>query len=387
MTSSRDGGFILAGNSESNDGDVSENHGNSDGWIIKIDKEGKKVWQKAVGGSENDIFFWIAPDINGGYLITGHTESNISDVQVNGGIGDVWVIRIDENGNMISKKTLGGSKAEMSYYIKSTTDGGYILTGITRSNDGDVSGNHGSGDAWVVKFDKDGTIQWQKALGGSGSDIGISVTESSDGDFVVACLTTSNDGDLNTHYGGQDAWAVKLDKNGIIKWQKVLGGTNTDKVYAVETSSDGGFVFGGSTESNDGDVSGNHGKFDAWMIKLDKNGNKVWQHTYGGTEAELIESMTATSDNGYIMVGTTNSNDGDVSGNHGENDAWIVKTNSNGVLQWQKTLGGQNNENGFSIVEIKDKNYVFAGRANGNGGDVTGSLGLTDYWAVMLKHK
>ena len=143
-----------------------------------------------------------------------------------------------------------------------------------------MTGNHGSHDYWVVKLDAAGNILWQKALGGTGTDVAQAITASADGGYVVAGYTGSTNGDVTGNHGSSDYWVVKLDAAGNILWQKALGGTGIDQAYAITASADGGYVVG-YTQSNDGDVTGNHGGNDYWVVKLDAAGNILWQKAPG----------------------------------------------------------------------------------------------------------
>ena len=168
------------------------------------------------------------------------------------------------------QKCLGGTNDDRAYSIQQTSDGGFIVASITGSNDGDVSGNHGYDDAWVVKLNSSGNIEWQKCLGGTSYDVANSIQQTSDGGFIVSGYTGSNDGDVSGNHGVYDYWVVKLNSSGDIEWQKCLGGTDYDYAYSIHQTSDGGFIVAGNTASNDGDVSGNHGASDAWVVKLNK---------------------------------------------------------------------------------------------------------------------
>ncbi|NLY22597.1 MAG: T9SS type A sorting domain-containing protein [Bacteroidales bacterium] len=223
------------------------------------------------------------------------------------------------------QKCLGGSNDDWAYSIQQTSDGGYIVAGETWSNDGDVSGNHGGGDYWVVKLNSSGDILWQICLGGTNVDVAYSIQQTSDEGFIVAGYTCSNEGDVSGNHGNSDYWVVKLNSSGTIEWQKCLGGTDGDYANSIQQTSDGGFIVAGQTYSNDGDVSGNHGGSDAWVVKLNSSGNILWQKCLGGTGWDWENSIQQTSDGGFIVAGYTNSNDGDVSGNHGSKDYWVVK--------------------------------------------------------------
>jgi PKD repeat protein len=223
------------------------------------------------------------------------------------------------------QKCLGGSASDFGSSIKQTSDGGYIVAGGTNSTDGNVTGNHGPQDAWVVKLDKSGDVVWQKCLGGSASESGSSIEQTSDGGYIVAGYSSSNDGNVTGNHGSQDAWVVKLDQSGDVVWQKCLGGSSIDYGSSIKQTPEGGYIVAGYSGSNDGNVTGNHGSRDSWVVKLDENGNVVWQKCLGGSSIDYGRSIERTSEGGYIVAGYSGSNDGNVTGNHGKDDYWIVK--------------------------------------------------------------
>jgi hypothetical protein len=322
-----DGGFIVAGRTYSNDGDVSGNHGKSDAWVVKLNSSGDIEWQKCLGGTGNDYAKSIQQTSDGGFIVAGYTDSNDGDVSGNHGYFDYWVVKLNSSGTILWQKCLGGTSFDQAYSIQQTSDGGFIVAGRTYSNDGDVSGNHGDIDAWVVKLNSSGDIIWQKCLGGTSGDYANSIQQTSDSGFIVAGYTWSNDGDVSGNHGYYDYWVVKLNSSGDIEWQKCLGGTYYDYAYSIQQTSNGGFIVAGSTNSINGDVSGYHGYFDYWVVKLNSSGDILWQKCLGGTSDDYANSIQQTSDGGFIVAGYTNSNDGDVTENHGGYDTWVVKLN------------------------------------------------------------
>ena len=230
--------------------------------------------------------------------------------------------------NIQWQKALGGSNNDGAYSIQQTSDGGYIMAGVTLSNDGDVSGNHSSNDVWAVKLSSTGIIQWQKALGGLESDEAFTIQQTADEGYIIAGVTFSNDGDVSGNHGGADAWVVKLSATGEIQWQKALGGLESDRAFTIQQTADEGYIIAGLTGSIDGDGSGNQVSDDAWVVKLSSTGIIQWQKALGGLVNDQASTIQQTADGGYIMAGITGSNDGDVSGNHGSSDAWVVKLSS-----------------------------------------------------------
>jgi len=381
-----DGGYIVAGDTDSNDGDVSGNHGSIDVWVVKLNSSGSITWQKCLGGSGWDYAFSIQQTSDGGYIMAGYTASNDGDVSGNHGNDDFWVVKLNAEGSITWQKCLGGSNEEWPLSIQQTSDGGYIVAGYTNSNDGDVSGNHNpiTSDYWVVKLNSSGSITWQKCLGGSQDEGAYSIQQTSDGGYIVAGISSSNDDDVSGNHGYSDYWVVKLNADGLITWQKSLGGSWYDVATSIQQTPDDGYIVAGHTFSNNGDVSGNHGDYDQWVVKLNSSGSITWQKCLGGTDTEDAWSMQQTTDGGFIVSGDTESNNGDVSGNHGGTDFWAVKLNSSGSITWQKCLGGSSYDHNSSIFQTLDGGYIVAGSTASNDGNVSGNHGAQDFWVVKL---
>ena len=379
ITQTSDGGYIVAGVAVSNNGDVTNNHGAGDYWIVKLDGSGNIQWQKSLGGSSADDAYSIQQTNDSGYIVAGASSSNDGDVTGNHGLSDYWVVKLDTGGNIQWQKSLGGSSADAAYSIQQTSDGGYIVAGASSSNDGDVTGNHGLNDYWVVKLDTVGNIQWQRSLGGSRSDKAMSIQQTHDREYIVAGLSQSDDHDVTGNRGARDWWVVKLDTSGNMQWQKSLGGSDYDVASSIQPTSDGGYIVAGDSYSNDGDVTINHGRRDYWVVKLDGNGNIQWQKSFGGPEDDVASSVQQTSDSGYVVVGWSYSNA--VTGP----DYWAVKLDVSGKLQWLKPLGGTKHDIARCIRQTSDGGYIIAGESNSNDGDVTNNHGNRDYWVVKLE--
>ncbi|MEQ8154951.1 MAG: hypothetical protein ABRQ25_08735 [Clostridiaceae bacterium] len=227
-------------------------------------------------------------------------------------------------------------------------------------------------------------IEWSKSFGGSGYDSVISSQQTTDGGYIMAVQSDSNDGDVTGNHGGYDYWIVKLTKSGAISWSKCLGGSGSDDVYGIQQTSDGGYIAAGASGSKDGDVAGNHGGYDAWIVKLTSNGEISWSKCLGGSNADCAYSIQQTNDGGYIVAGVSNSNDGDVSGNHGYNDYWVVKLNSNGEISWSKCLGGSGFDGTRIIQQTRDGGYCAACYSDSTDGDITKNHGIVDYWVAKF---
>ena len=273
------------------------------------------------------------------------------------------------------KRCFGGTETEDMTCAQPTADGGYILAGCTFSTNGPFSINHGYLDAWVLKISNTGNVQWQNCYGGSENDRFSSIQPTADGGYIMAGYTQSNNGDVTSNHGSMDGWVVKINSTGSLEWQKSFGGTSVDQFYSIRPTPDGGYIMAGESISNNGDVTGNHGNSDAWLLKINNIGNLVWQKCLGGTNLDHAKSIQLTSDGSYIMAGLTSSTNGDVSGNTGFWNAWIVKISTTGNIQWQKCLGGVHDEFATCIEPTPDGGYIFTGYTNSNDGDVSGNHG------------
>jgi len=393
------GGYMVNGGTSSSDGNITYNHGNGDFWIIKIDGLGNLVWNKCIGGSDIDGGYCISHS-DGSSSIIGGSWSNDGDVSGNHnpGVPDAWIAETDISGNVIIQKCFGGSDYDSFISRCNTNDGCFLLAGFTYSNDGDAIGGglHGGMDIWVVKLDSSNNIVWQKCYGGSGDESALKIIKTGNS-YIIGGSTNSNDGDVSIAYGGNDYWMFKIDSIGDMVWNKTFGGSQDDFVVGIVQSIDGGIVLAGFTSSQDGWVTGRHDslawQYDFWLIKVDTNGALQWQKCYGGNGDDQNRGINNAPDGGFFIYGMTSSNDGDVSGNHGNGcapfwcqDDWLVKIDSIGNIQWQKCLGGSDGEDGAYCIQTADSGFLFVGSTYSNDGDVTGSFnhGNSDAWVVKL---
>jgi len=341
-------------------------------------------WQKCLGGTLSETARDIQQTSDDGYIVVGYTRSNDGDVFGFHGGWDWWVVKLDQLGNIQWKKVLGGSDIDTAESIRQTCDGGYIIAGSTYSNNWDVSGNHGESDYWVAKLSPTGQIQWRRAYGGSGEDNAYAVRQTTDGGYIVAGYSGSLDGDVTHKVGIHNVWIVKLDSAGTIEWNRSYGGlTNGDLAYSIEQTTDGGYIFAGETYSNDGDVSGHHGNDDCWVVKITAGGEIEWQRALGGMASDRGWRVLQTTDGGYAMLGYAGSSNGDVVGWHGLYDYWVVKLSTTGEIEWQKCLGGTDDDWARSICQTADGGYAVVGITRSTDGDVLYNSGQ-DIWVVQL---
>ena len=337
IVATSDGGWLLVGNSNSDiSGDKSENSkGSTDYWIIKVDNQGNKVWDKTFGGSGIDLVYSAIAVSDGGYLLGGFSESDASGDKSENSLGsaDYWILRIDNQGNKLWDKTFGGSGGDGIRNLIATSDGGWLLFG---NSDSDISGDKsenskGSGDYWVLKIDNRGNKIWDKTIGGSESDNLTFTILTADGGYLLAGYSHSNaSGDKSeNNRGNGDYWIVKLDAGFNKVWDKTFGGSNSDSPNAISKTSDGGYLVGGTSNSNaSGDKSENgKGSWDLWVVKIDAGGNQVWDKTLGGSNSDELASIILTAHGNHIASGSSDSNASeDKSENSkGGYDYWIVE--------------------------------------------------------------
>jgi gliding motility-associated-like protein len=387
-----DGGYIVVGSSLSGDGgDVFGHHGNAtvgDIWILKIDMYGNIEWQKNLGGTDSEDGEYILQTADGGYVVAGSEASINCNLTGNHGGLDFWVVKLNNKGDVLWQKMYGGSQEDYALSLSITADGGYLVAGHTLSNDGDVQDNHGSMDWWIIKIDGTGNLIWQKCLGGSKYDEAKSIQSTSDGGCIAAGWEESNDGNVTGNHGIGDYWLVKLDKSGNIQWQKTYGGTALDEAWSVRLTNDGGYIVTGMTGSYDGDVPSRPGGYDTWIVKVDNTGNIQWTKCYGGTANESGFVIQLTADGGYVVAGSSSSADYDLICNSGNSDAWVFKIDNTGILQWQTSFGGNRSDAVSWIQPLNDGSFIAAG--NTNSSDVLGyhqvpAGGSTmDYWVIKL---
>jgi hypothetical protein len=331
ITKAWDVGFMLAG-STSSQGSWVGNHGSSDVWIVQIDYQASELWAKCFGGSENDVAFSIIKSSDSCYVICGFTYSRDSDIAINHSAidsCDAWLFKIDKSGNLLWEKTYGGSRDEIAYDVIETDDHGFLLCGLTGSNDGQVAGNHGPNDLWIIKTDSTGNLLWQKCLGGTGGDYASRVIALNNR-YYISGTSFSNDGDVtgnhpsnfNPNVPSYDAWIICIDSSGQLQWEKSLGGGGNEEGNDLIVYNN--YLFAAcTTRSDDGDVTGGYNNDpDYWIVQLDTNGNLINNFCYGGNNNDYLNSLYIEN-NVLYAAGSSTSDDRDVNRNLGATDYWI----------------------------------------------------------------
>ncbi|WP_010521340.1 hypothetical protein [Aquimarina agarivorans] len=384
-------GFLLSCSSSE-----SESMPKTPGTVSSLNSvEFNQNWIKNLGGSLNDEIKSITLSKED-YILLGNTESIDGDVNRATGTQDFWVVKINAAGEIIWNKTFGGTDDDRGESISKTSDGGFIVSGYSRSTDGDVSNNKGSYDHWIIKLNADGDLVWENSFGFLGDDRAFSAIETSDGGFATAGFLDvdnyvgpnlkPNENPENgakiakSRHGVGEFWIHKLNKNGIKEWEKFFGGSNNDRASDIVAMPNGGFIAVGSTESTDFDISNNKGSYDFWAVRIDDTGALVWEKTYGGSGIDMANAIIKTSNDNYIIVGDSRSSDFDVPDNKGNADIWVIKIDANGALLGQTTIGGTEFETAKAIFETNTGNFLISGNTRSNNGDVTDNSGENDIY-------
>jgi len=391
----KDGGYAILGYSKSTDGDLTDKSiPVNDYWVLKLDEEGNVAWSNTYGGSKDDRGQSIIQTSDGGYAVAGYAMSDDGDATNNEGYHDNWILKLDELGVIEWEKSFGFSGHDHSYDLLQTADGGFFFAGfldITAALDdgtyykGNYLTRHGVGEFWGTKIDANGNLEWRSYYGGTNNDRAHAVIEADDGSFVMAGFSESDDYDISNTRGSYDFWVIKLTATGELLWERSFGGTGIEIAYDITKTDDGGYVVTGNTFSTDIDISMNHGESDVWLIKIDDNGKLLWEKTFGGSQFDAAQGVITTYDGGFIITGNSKSIDGDVSENNGENDIWLIKTDSDGNLLWQSSYGGSNLDYGFDAVENLDKSLLLVGESSSNDFPNLINKGLSD--AIIIKIK
>ncbi|UCG37343.1 MAG: hypothetical protein JSV64_03465 [Candidatus Bathyarchaeota archaeon] len=349
MIKTSDGGYALAGDTQS------FGAGGNDFWLVKTDASGNMEWNQTYGGNRPDIAFSVVETSDGGYALAGRTRS------FGAVMADYLLVKANGSGTQEWRRRYGGAGIDAARSVVETSDGGYTLAGFTDSF------GAGDRDIWLVKTDASGNHQWNKTYGGSLADGAFSIVKTDDGGYALAGYTYSFGA------GEEDVWLVKTDASGNHQWNKTYGGAGLDGAWSVVETSDGGYALAGYTESF------GVGDRDFWLVKTDASGNHQWNKTYGGMETDPAHSLVETNvveagDGGYPLAGFT------TSFGEGGQDGWLIKTDTDGNMEWNQTYGGVQNDFLSSVVRTDDGGYALGGFTASSG------AGNEDFWLIKVAH-
>jgi von Willebrand factor type A domain-containing protein/type IX secretion system substrate protein len=367
--------IFVTGTSFSGTGDRTQSLGSSDIWTIELNKQGDLLSEKSSGTDKSDLGRAICPTLEGGYILAASSSGFTTGT-------DKWDIYIEKNdfdGTIEWKKNYGGIKDEHAKSILQTKDGGYIIGGRKDTIYEDISK-----DYLAIKLDIGGLVQWEKFYGGSGDDICTNVIQTKDGGYLLAGQSSSRDYDISEYFGWHsNIWLLKLNSKGEKLWDKTYGGSKEDSFISIVENSDGTFALVGYAESTDGNLNcKTKGTF--VVLKLDQDGEKIWQQDFIGTSDEKSGSIAALKDGGYIIACAASSYMGSSAGFKKDDDYLIIRLDDEGRERWHLVLGGSETDVPSKIIQSNDGGFLVAGSSDSYDGDITRFVGDNDYWIVKI---
>ncbi len=343
-------------------------------------------WEKSFGGRQAEYLFDIQATADYGFLLAGSSLSEKSGNKKTDGLGDLdyWLCKMDEQGQLVWQKSYGSLNSDVLKVAKNTRDGGFILGGTSNnsfgiSDDAKSSKRYGGNDFWIVKLDAYGNQLWEQSYGGKGQDELTSILVLPNGEYLLAGssnssaerTTTPNPNSKAAAQGGMDYWLLRIDSSGQVIWQRTYGGKYNDQLTTATTTSDGGFIIGGYSNSpasgNKTEAAGAFGS-DYWVLKLDKDGALEWQKTYGGDKDDQLQVVVNCQDKGIILAGTSASASGKTKkvNNGSGTDFWLIKLDQYGTESWQKTYNFSETDVLKSVVENPDGSLLIGGYSGSN---------------------
>lgn len=324
VAQTKDSGYIVTGYTSS------FGAGNKDVYLVKTNEDGNCLFLKTFGGTDDEVGYSVSQTTDYGYIITGYAKS------FGAGDADIYLVKTDSLGNPLWMQIYGGDKEDIGYSVIQSTDGGYVITGSTKS--------YGTGglDVYLIKTDSIGDTLWTKTFGGIANDAGRSVIQAVDGGYVISGWIT--------YYGGdyQEIYLIKTDSAGDTVWTRNFGGLNNDVAYSVKQTTDGGYTIAGWTTSYGPD------RENIYIIKTDSNGDSLWANNFGGNKNDYGQSTVETSDSGFVVAGYTNSYTT-------KYDVCLIKFDKFGNTLWSKSFGANYDDYGYSVKQTSDKGYIITG--------------------------
>lgn len=389
-----DGGFALLGNTQSVDGDLSEKtRPGSDLLLLKYDAQGQLEWYKTYGGSKDDRGHSLYELPEGGFILLGYAMSADGDLTQNEGHHDNWVLKVDPQGEILWQYSYGFSGHDHAYNIIPTLDGGFLFNGFLDVTASEGQGatskgisnasRHGVGEFWCHKIDAQGQLQWRKYFGGTSNDRSYAAVALPDGSFVLAGTSESQDVDIQSPKGGYDIWVVKIDHLGNLLWENSYGGSATDGANAVIYAENKLYVLG-DTRSYDKEISSPLGNADFWLLTLDLEGRLLQEKTFGGSNFDLGRDLIVDYQQRFWLTGYSRSQDIDLSQNRGDNDIVLFQLDFNQHIQQQFSIGGSGQDLAHALVQRPSGGILVVGSTESGDGDFSNPRGEKDIFIAYL---
>lgn len=399
VISTQDGGFAILGNTQSIDGDITDKSAEvSDLWLLKFSADFSLAWSKTYGGSADDRGHSLVQLSDGGFALLGYAMSDDGDASVNQGQHDNWVLRVDANGVLMWEKSFGFLGHDHAYNILNTSDGGLLFNGfldVTSSNGEGASTQknapsalHGVGEFWVHKINLDGSLAWRRYFGGTNNDRSYDAVETPDGGYVVVGTSESNDVEITNARGGYDVWIIKLDREGNLLWEKSFGGSGIDGANGVALAGEKIHVFGNSF-SNDLDISSPLGSSDFWLLTLSEEGDLLNETSLGGSDFDMGRDLWIDKDQKIWLTGYSQSSNIDLTDNRGDNDIILMQLGQNYLPQQTFSLGGSRLDIAHSITGLPSGGILVVGTTESTHGVFSQNRGNKDiviaFWDEVLE--
>ena len=398
------GGVMLSGFSKSGaSGDKKDtSRGGYDYWLVKLDETGRVAWEKTFGGAFDDTAAQIIKTADGGYLLGGTSLSPRSGDKLFSNWGfspDYWALKLDKNGEQLWQRNLGGNFSEKLTGLSENSYGyavsGHSYSDISGDKVTDNTGSENRADYWIAFLDNTGKTKKTLTYGTVGPELSCCIVATDFGMIIGGSSYSRSQPGQKTRdpYGGADYWLVRTDLSGTKIYDSTMGGTQSDFMTCLIGAHSGGFIVGGYSESPVSGIKTDscRGEYDYWIIKMNVDGSIKWQKTLGGAGGDYMTSIHETYDGGFIAGGYSNS---DAGGEKSENskggyDYWIVKLDSLGNKQWDKTFGGSGDDKLVSVSEYAEGEYILCGTSSSpaSGDKDAGTIGGTgknDYWIIRL---
>lgn len=370
MIQTPSGDIVAVGFTNSSDGDIADPKGESDGLVVKLNASGSVLWSRTLGGSSYDRAYSIVLMPDQTYMVLAGTSSTDGDVEGNNGDWNLWLVHLDPNGEIIAQKIIETQRTVSPKSLQLLADGFYIAGN---------AGSSGNRDYFLMKVNSSGVPMWESYYGGSAEDYLYKMIATTENHAVLIGNSRSNDGDISGNHGDDDCWIVKVKENGEMDWEKSFGGSEKDNCYSITETIGNSFLIGGKAFSEDGDLSGTYEGYDGWIFKINTSGMIEWQTNFKSEYGIQIRDIIQSNDLNYVVTGDAADKDIWLP----FSDVYLAKVDSEeGTLIWENRFGGSNDEYAQSLIQANDGGYLLGGYTNSNDGDISGHHGNEDFWIV-----